>query len=134
MAPGIPGAYLFPVFWLPVDPPPPPPYRPGEVRLQLPPVALKLQPWPRLGAAPNTAVVEVEASAPGDDDATLRLALRARLAQGFKAPPASLGALDLSDFMQENATGGTNYSFRAVRRLVDYWNPPRPSATTPGQR
>lgn len=135
MAPGLPGGYLLGMIWFLVDlPPVPPPYRPGEVRLQMPHLELKRQAWPRLGSTRNSAVVEVEASAPEDDDASVRLALRTRLSQAFKAPPASLGAMDLSDFMQENATGGTNYSFRTVRRLVDYWNPHRPPTTVPGQR
>ncbi len=126
--------YPFLVLWILFDLPVPPPYRPGEVRLQLPPQALKRVPWPRLGPAPNTAVVEVEATVPEDEAQALRLDLRARLTRAFKAPPASLGAMDLSDFIQENATGGSAFSFRTVRRLVDYWSPHRPPAQAPGQR
>lgn len=134
MARGRTWTYACAVLWFALDvPPPPPPYRPGEVRLQLPPQALKVAPWPRLGPNRNSAVVEVEAPMPEDEDQALRLEVRARLARGFQAPPASLGAADLSDFMQENARGGTNFSFRTVRRLVDYWNPPRPPVATPGR-
>jgi len=123
-------AYLWIMLWFALDlPPTPPPPRPWEVRLQLPPLVLKVPPFPRLGAARNTAVVEVEAPLLEDEDQALRLDLRSRLTRAFKAPPPSTGALDLADFMQENATGGTNYTLRTVRRLVDYWNPPRPPSS-----